>query len=761
MANYWVITIGINQYRHIQPLMHAQNDALFIHKFFTEEAGIAANRSVLLSDLATSVGAQVVYPDKPAIAQWIQTITTQVGPGDVLWFFFSGYGTQVEGADYLMPIDGDPDRVEETGIALTDLVDALAKLPTDKAILVLDINRSQGALAGQTIGTQVIDIAERRHVATLLSCQPEQYSHETLGVRHGLFTAALLEALQQGYSTLGQISDYLTKRLPELCEHHWRPVQNAVAIASDEQKVAKLVPELTTSINSVASAATSKLDSRLPDSSFLEDKAEKESEVDSNATVTQEKSSRQNSPVEAIAVGAGTSTVASRHDDRSYSDRPYKERTANNQTAKQTAEKTSSALVPVKSNSSAIVSYETETDRPSTINGAKLRNWGLLALALLMGLVLLKQPFAKAAWNNLIDDLEVATGWGSESDADSAEDADIAAEAENSEAETVIPTTETEVDNLESDRAASASASNSAGSDSPNSDNPDPDNADLDESAPPPADGDTAASQTTAAPTGAEEETDAAKAKATALVAQAEAAIAKKQYSEALIALKEVPKNQRDNNFSRVLIKARVGASEAEQTNAALLTDALTAIQPTQASQFTEAIAKARRIQPGEPLYEDAQRNIKSWSQTILDIAEGRAASGSLEGAIAAAQVLPRDDAEAYQKAQDKIAFWQQRQQSREIIEVAKTIPKNGQASTYQKGIVKLREVPIEHPEYETSERLADEWSNRIFSIAQARAAQGRQPAAIQAAILVPAGTTAYEPAQQAIRRWRAEAQDG
>ncbi|MEO0886539.1 MAG: peptidase C14, partial [Cyanobacteria bacterium J06648_10] len=87
----------------------------------------------------------------------------------------------------------------------------------------------------------------------------------------------------------------------------------------------------------------------------------------------------------------------------------------------------------------------------------------------------------------------------------------------------------------------------------------------------------------------------------------------------------------------------------------------------------------------------------------------------------------------------------------------AQAIPRSGQASSYQKGIVKLSEVPIEHPEYETAQRLSDEWSDRIFSIAQARAAQGRRRAAIQAAILVPAGTTAYEPAQQAIKRWQAE----
>ena len=40
MVNHWAITIGINQYRHLQPLMHAQNDELSVHRFLTEEAGV-------------------------------------------------------------------------------------------------------------------------------------------------------------------------------------------------------------------------------------------------------------------------------------------------------------------------------------------------------------------------------------------------------------------------------------------------------------------------------------------------------------------------------------------------------------------------------------------------------------------------------------------------------------------------------------------------------------------------------------------------
>ncbi|MEL6900642.1 MAG: caspase family protein, partial [Cyanobacteria bacterium J06606_4] len=777
MANYWAITIGINQYRHLQPLMHAQNDALFIHRFLTENGGISADNGVLLSDLATSVGQQAVYPDKPAIAEWIQTITQQVRPGDVLWFFFSGYGVQLEGADYLMPIDGDPDRIRETGMAVADLIDTLAALPTDDVLLLLDINRSQGSFAGQTIGAQVIELAQDKQIPALLSCQPEQYSHETFGVRHGLFTAAVLEALQQRCTTISEISEYISKRLPELCEHHWRPIQNPVSLIPEAQKYAVVVPESrpVTDItaepvpaNSVATSGTEVPAERTNDervaAGVVGGAAVGGAAVGGAAVGTlgyetgRSDSQAADAPEDRVLAGAGGTLL-----------------TADTETSRETANGNGRANGGVTSagerdlpgvydnleldegdrtanstaNSSAIVPVG-KTATETNINGAKLRNWGLLALALLTLGVLIQQVFLKpdSGWREQIAGLTSRFGGGSEEPQTDGAQPEEAASAEAPEtpqtAETpAAPAESTEPEAGEADPAEStepeadpADAPDTTSAEAADSEAP---TSDTDEAA---ASGETegeAADTTAAAGTGTSEE----QATATALLAQANAALAKRQYSEALITLQQVPRNQRDSAFSSVLTKARAGAAEAQQFNASVLTDARTSIQPTQASQFANAIAKARLIQPGEPYYEEAQQDIRSWSQIILDIAEGRATAGNLAGAIGAARVMPYDNSEFHQKAQDRITFWQQRQRSREIIAEAQSIPRSGQASTYQKGIVKLGEVPIEHPEYETAQRLADEWSDRIFSIAQARAAQGRRSAAIQAAILVPAGTTA------------------
>ena len=738
MANYWVITIGINQYRHLQPLTQAQNDALAVHRFFTEEAGIPADHCVLLSDLATSVGEQVVYPDKPAIAAWVQTITHQVQADDVVWFFFSGYGAQVndltsdlnshtngqngqqgsQSVDYLMPIDGDPGKIESTGIAAADLIDTLANLPTDKALLILDINRSQGALAGQTIGTQIIDLAQKKQVATLLSCQPEQYSHETLGIRHGLFTAALLEALRQDCKTAGQISNYLNQRLPELCEHHWRPTQNPISILSDQQQAAEVVPELSHTLLADGSAAD--LSDRSSDKSVVG--AQKAIATGSVATAA------------AIVTGGPTAATTASTTTTSSTTTGIKDRPTPSPKPPLVVQPPHTEETGRTENYRSDESDEMEA--ASAVSGAKLRNWGLFALAILMGLVLLKQPFVKAAWDRLTEKTETATA----SNPSDLKDPDSNAISTGDAAGTGPAGTASEGSAPEETATAAAPPSAQALSSGAETAGQKPPVLSADQ-------------PTASSPVATETE----EASAQTLMSQAKAALDKKQYSEALIALQQVPKSQRDEKFSSVLIQARAGAAKAQQTNASVLTDARTSIQPIQASQFTEAIAKAKLIQPGEPYYEAAQQDIRSWSQIILDIAEGRATSGNLDGAIAAAGVMPYANAEYHQKAQDRITFWQQRQQSRQIIADAQKIPKLGQASSYQQGIVKLQEVPIEHPEYEAAQRLADQWSESIFSIAQARAAQNRESAAVQAAVLVPAGTTAYEPTQQAIRRWRSQ----
>lgn len=265
MSHHWAIAIGINQYRFLQPLLYAQRDAQAILRFWIEEAGLPSNHCLLFSDLSPSIEEHAVYPSQGNIRNAITRLCQQdLQAGDFLWCFFSGYGIRFQGQDYLMPIDGNPSQLPATGIPLTTLFELLHAAPTGNILLTLDMNRSQGSYPNLNgtggIGTQAIALAHQYGIPTILASEPDEFSHETLALRHGLFTAALLEGLRyQHCVTLEQLVQYLSDRLPELSEHHWRPQQHPLAIIAPEKRHLLLLPDQITSTTHISQLPAAEL----------------------------------------------------------------------------------------------------------------------------------------------------------------------------------------------------------------------------------------------------------------------------------------------------------------------------------------------------------------------------------------------------------------------------------------------------------------------------------------------------------------------
>jgi uncharacterized caspase-like protein len=244
MANQWALLIGINQYTALPPLMYAQADAVGLRNFFVDEVGMPIDRCVLLSDLSAAIEPYAHYPTAETLRSQLTSLCeTHVQAGDTLWVFFSGYGLQSAGEDYLLPLDGDPTRLEETALSATWLLNTLKAAKTDHILLALDMNRSQGALGRQNLGQQTAALAKDFGIPLLLACQPQQASHETMAVRHGLFGQALLEGMRyHGCVTVAQLAAYVGDRVPELSQHHWRPPQDPVAVIPAAQKFMMVLP---------------------------------------------------------------------------------------------------------------------------------------------------------------------------------------------------------------------------------------------------------------------------------------------------------------------------------------------------------------------------------------------------------------------------------------------------------------------------------------------------------------------------------------
>ncbi|MFN6463050.1 MAG: caspase domain-containing protein [Nostoc sp. DedVER02] len=620
MANYWAIAIGINHYQLFQPLSCAQADAEALEDFLVTEAGFLPKHCLLMTDTSPPIGDRSTYPTKENILLLLEDLAaTSWQPEDYLWLFFSGYGVNYKGKDYLMPAEGNPELVQETGIELRSLMQSL-QVADLNVLLLLDINRAFGTQADAPVGEETIELAQELQLATILSCQPEQFSHESSELGHGFFTAALLEALRSGNgSNLSDLESYLSLLMPKLCHHHWRPVQNPATIIPSRVQV--ILPELAM------------------ESEFQPEPVIYPEESFAVALAAPPLDDYPRSSAERGRWGE-TTMNSSQHKIEKPKAQPV-QKSATNLVSQPMAETSLGAnprgrFIP---NSSKGYVSRLPSNQPSIPFWKQFILWGggSLLVAGLIAVVFLRnqetfriKQISSASPNTSASDRQV-------------------------------------IENLPSD--------------------------------------------------------------GTPVV--------------------------RVNNQSSAQITSN---SESKKRNQAVLDLAKMSLQQTQASDLSMAIATARKIKPGEPLYEQAQENIKIWSRMILDLAEGRAKQRQYAAAIAAARLIAKDEA-PYAKAQAAINLWRlegkQYVSNKTLLDAANALIKSGQASTYNRAIEVAKKVPAGQPGFDSAQKSINKWSEKILDLAKRRAAEGDRNAAIATAALVPEETGAYEDAQDAIQKWQ------
>ncbi|MBN3925056.1 caspase family protein [Nostoc sp. NMS4] len=616
MANYWAIAIGINQYQLFQPLSCAQADAEALEDFLVTEAGFLPKHCLVMTDTSPPIGDRSTYPTKENILLLLEDLAaTNWQPEDYLWLFFSGYGVNYQGKDYLMPAEGNPELVPETGIELRSLMQSL-QLAELNVLLLLDINRAFGTQADAPVGEETIELAQELQLATILSCQPEQFSHESSELGHGFFTAALLEALRSGNgSNLADLESYLSLIVPKLCHHHWRPIQNPATIIPSRQQV--ILPKLAVEGDFQPEPMI------YPEESFAVALAAPP--LDNFSKISAERGKR------------GEISVNSSQQVKSKKVQQSGSRLVSQPMAETSlGVNTRGRFIP---NSSKGYVSRLPANQPSIPFWKQFILWGggSLLVAGLIAVVFLR--------------------------------------------------------NQETFRIKQISST------SPN------------------------------------------------------ANVSDRQVVENLPSDSTPPVRLKNQSSAEI-----VSSSQSKKRNQAVLDLAKMSLRQTQASDLSMAIATARKIQPGEPLYEQAQENIKIWSQMILDLAEGRAKQRQYASAIAAARLITKDEA-PYAKAQAAINLWRlegkQYVSNKTLLDAANALIKSEQASTYNRAIEVAKKVPAGQPGFDAAQKSINNWSEKILDMAKRRAAEGERNAAIATAALVPEETGAYEDAQDAIQKWQ------
>lgn len=193
----YAIVIGIEHYRQKLPNADfAVSDATLVSKYLVNVLGYPEENVVLLTN------DQALQSDlSKYIEKWLPN---NVEPSSHVFVYYSGHGAPnpVTGDAYLVPYDGDPSFIDETGYPLTRLYTALGRLRVQKVIVALDAcfsgagGRSVIAKGARSLVAQM-KMPSAVHNITVLSASSEAQISSTYDEKgHGLFTYFLLKGLK-------------------------------------------------------------------------------------------------------------------------------------------------------------------------------------------------------------------------------------------------------------------------------------------------------------------------------------------------------------------------------------------------------------------------------------------------------------------------------------------------------------------------------------------------------------------------------------
>ncbi len=219
MDNFQGMVIGIDDYRYLQPLNGCEANAQALYQYFNETE-ISHDKLILLTDNSSQVGQYPTYPNQENIERCLENWSSQVKLG---WFFFQGYGASYQGKDYVIPIDGNPENLQNTAIDMGWLFDQL-QLKTQQLLIILNLT-----LTKEDPGLQkrAIALAQQKGISLVIDCQ-------SIHVKTQLLTTALLEALHYyGYHlTLTHLATYFQERLTPVPRISTPPSSTSIVIES-------------------------------------------------------------------------------------------------------------------------------------------------------------------------------------------------------------------------------------------------------------------------------------------------------------------------------------------------------------------------------------------------------------------------------------------------------------------------------------------------------------------------------------------------
>jgi hypothetical protein len=237
------VVVGIEQYRKkLPPAEYAANDARVMADYLTKMLGYPEeNVAVLLNENALKTDLEKYFEG------WLPN---RVESGDSVFIYFSGHGAPnpKTGKAFLVPYDGDPTFVDQTGYPLDRLYDRLAKIPAKEIVVVLDSCFSGGggrSVIAKGMRPMLLSIENpvlaSGKTAVLAASSGDQTSSTYDKYRHGLLTYYVLRGLrgeadrdQNGAVDLTELFDYLKPQVERTARREFNNEQTPQLLGSPQ-----------------------------------------------------------------------------------------------------------------------------------------------------------------------------------------------------------------------------------------------------------------------------------------------------------------------------------------------------------------------------------------------------------------------------------------------------------------------------------------------------------------------------------------------
>lgn len=212
--NTFAVVIGNENYKNVEDVPFAKNDAAIICKYIEKTLGVPSGQIKHIEN--------GTYNDIRIAINWIiQAMKVCRGKGKAI-IYYAGHGipNETDLSSYLLPIDGignDPG----SAFSLKELYEKLSNIDTQSTTIFLDAcfsgsKREEGMLsASRGVALKVKQNTPQGNVIVFSAAQGDETAYPYKEKRHGMFTYYLLKKLQdtKGEVSLGELCEYLTNEV--------------------------------------------------------------------------------------------------------------------------------------------------------------------------------------------------------------------------------------------------------------------------------------------------------------------------------------------------------------------------------------------------------------------------------------------------------------------------------------------------------------------------------------------------------------------